>query len=156
MVKCVSLVARVGDERNANNTLKREEKMKKIICYFLIACLLCAGLVACNDGGASTDGGEKGDAWANLDFKDATLSVSVSINDPFQTTFQNSAVYMKGPDNAATSEPVQKKVLARNKKVCDDLNIKIEYQETDWRYDEVLPHLLAGTGSVCSVLTDKL
>ena len=115
--------------------------MKKIICFLLIACMLCACLVACNDGGAGTDGGEKGDAWSNLDFKGDTLSVSVSINDPFQTTFQNSAVYMKGPDNAATSEPVQKKVLARNKKVCDDLNIKIDYQETDWRYDEVLPHL---------------
>ncbi len=115
--------------------------MKKILCLLLALFMLCGSLVACNGDDEVPDGGDKNGDWKNLDFGNATLTVSVSINDPFQTTFQNSAVYMKGPDNAATSEPVQKKVLARNKRVTDDLNIKIDYQETNWRYDEVLPHL---------------
>ncbi|MBO7170476.1 MAG: hypothetical protein J6W28_04780, partial [Clostridia bacterium] len=117
--------------------------MKKLLCLCLIACMLCGCLVACNGDGNNdqNDGGDKNGDWANLDFENATLTVSVSKNQPRETTFQASSVYMKGPDNAATSEPVQKKVLARNKKVAEDLNIQIAYQETNWKYSEILPHL---------------
>ena len=115
--------------------------MKKLVCLLLVFVMLFASLVACGDGSNIGDGGEKGDNWANLDFGGATLTVSVSKNDPDETTFQNSAVYMKGPDNAGTAEPVQKMVLERNNKVCTDLDMKIEYQETNWRYNQVLADL---------------
>ena len=119
--------------------------MKKLVCLLLVACMLCASLVACNNGGGggTVDGGEKGDSWANLDFGGATLTVSVSKNNPIETTFQNSAIYMKGPDNENTVDPVQVKVLQRNKKVSNDLNMTIKYQETNWLYSEVLADVKA-------------
>jgi hypothetical protein len=129
---------------SAQKSKEEKNAMKKLVCLLLVACMLCASLVACNNkggSGGSGDGGDKNGDWANLDFKGDTLTVSVSKNDPIETTFKNSAIYMKGPDNASTKEPVQKKVLARNKKVADDLNMTIKYQETDWIYSEVLPHL---------------
>ena len=77
--------------------------MKKLLCLCLVACMLCGCLVACNNGEAGdTGGGDKNGDWANLDFGNATLTVSVSKNQPRETTFQASSVYMKGPDNAAT------------------------------------------------------
>ena len=116
--------------------------MKRSVCFLLIACMLCASLVSCNGGGAIGDGGDLFDGdWSSLDFEGATLTVSVSANDPDETTFGNSAVYMRGIDNAATSDPVQKKILTRNRKVCENLDMTIEYQETNWRWDYVLPHL---------------
>ena len=116
--------------------------MKKLLSILLALCMLCGILVSCNDDNDVPPGNEKYDGTLeSLDYGGAKLTISVSINDPKETTFQNSAVYMKGPDNAATSEPVQKKVLARNKRVTDNLNIKAVYQETNWKYSEILPHL---------------
>ncbi len=116
--------------------------MKKILCLLLALCMLCACFVSCDGDDEIGPGDQNYDGtWESLDFGDAKLTVSVSANDPRETTFQNSAVYMKGPDKAATSEPVQKKVLARNKKVADDLDIAIDYQTTNWKYSEILPHL---------------
>ncbi|MBO7170475.1 MAG: hypothetical protein J6W28_04775 [Clostridia bacterium] len=106
--------------------------MKKILCLFLAVFLLCASLVACNDSVEPIDGGDKNGDWKNLDFGGATLTVSIANNETKKVTFQSASVYTKGPDNAATSEPVQKKVLARNKKVCDDMNMTVAYQQTNW------------------------
>ena len=78
--------------------------------------------------------------WAGLDFKGATLTVSVSCNQSQQALFGAADKYTRGPDGN-TSDPVQRKVLARNKKVAEDLDINLEYQLTDWNYSEILPHL---------------
>ena len=117
-------------------------KIKRIACFLLAFLLLCGSLVACDSGDDVVPGDDKYDGTlASLDFGGATLTISVSVNDPNQVTFKNAGLYTKGPDNQATSENVQKKVLTRNKKVADDLNVKVEYQPTDWTYSEVLPHL---------------
>lgn len=102
--------------------------------------MLCGCLVACNDSGDTVDGGEKGDSWANLDFKDSTLTISVSANADEEVTFGSAHVYTKAPDKPS-QETVQKKVLLRNKKVAEDLDINVEYQTTDYWYDGILPHL---------------
>ena len=116
--------------------------MKKLLSILLALCMLCGILVSCDGDNDVPTGDDKYDGtWESLDFGGAKLTVSVSANDPDETTFQNSGIYMKGPDNAATSEPVQKKVLARNKKVAEHLDMTIEFQTTDWRYNQILPHL---------------
>ncbi len=113
---------------------------KRILCLLLAVFMICGCLVACNDDGGDVDGGVKGDDWANLDFKNSTLTVSVSENADEEVTFGPAHVYTKGPDKPS-QEAVQKKVLVRNKKVAEDLNINLVYQTTDYWYDGVLPHL---------------
>ncbi len=116
--------------------------MKRLLTFVLACLMFSACLVSCGGGdGGNVDGGELVDGnWAGLDFGDATLRISVSVNDPEQVTFKNAGLYTKGPDKA-TTETVQKKVLARNKKVADDMNMKVEFQPTDWAVDEVLEHV---------------
>ena len=111
---------------------------KRVLCLTLAVIMLLGCLTACNDSETGGGGGEKGDDWANLDFKDATLTVSVSANADEEVTFSAADKYTKGPDNGATSEPVQKKVLARNKKVAEDLDMNLVYVTTDFWYNEVL------------------
>ena len=95
---------------------KEKNTMKKILCLFLAVCLLCASLVACNDSVEPIDGGDKNGDWKNLDFGGATLTVSIANNETKKVTFQSASVYTKGPDNAATSEPVQKRCWPATKK----------------------------------------
>ena len=86
---------------------------KKIFSLALAVCMLAGCLAACNNGtGGGGGGGDKNGDWTNLDFKGQTLTVSVSANADEEVTFSAADKYTKGPDNAATSEPVQKKVLA--------------------------------------------
>lgn len=113
---------------------------KRILCLVLAVFMLTGCLVACDGkNGGEVDGGDKNGDWANLDFKDATLKVCVSANQDKEGTFSAADKYTKGPDDASTSEPVQKKVLARNKKVAEDLNINLVYETVDLWYDGVLP-----------------
>ena len=112
-------------------------KIKRIICLLLAFLMLSCCLVACDDGKGNEDENKDVDEWAELDFKGNKLTISVSVNNPNQVTFQNAGVYTKGPDNAATSEAVQKKVLARNKKVAGELDITLAYDTTDWAYSEI-------------------
>ncbi|MBO7170235.1 MAG: hypothetical protein J6W28_03555 [Clostridia bacterium] len=115
---------------------------KKIFSLALAVCMLAGCLAACNNGtGGGGGGGDKNGDWTNLDFKGQTLTVSVSANADDEVTFSAADKYTKGPDNAATSDNVLKKVLARNKKVADDLKMVIHYETTDLRYDEVLEHV---------------
>lgn len=116
-------------------------KIKKIACLFLAFVLLCGSLVACDSDDDVPPGGEKGDDWANLDFEDSVLTISVSVNDPNQVTFKNAGIYTQGPDEGAVKEAVQKKVLARNKKVAKDLDVVVEYKPTNWTYDQIPGHL---------------
>ncbi len=116
--------------------------MKRFLSLLFAFSLLLGCLVSCNDGGDVVDGDEGYDGtWESMDFGGETLTVSVSINDPNQVTFKNAGIYTKGPDNASTSEPIQKKVLARNKKVAKDLDITLEYQETNLGYSSILAHI---------------
>ncbi len=144
-------------------------KVFKSVLSILLVFAMLMGLVACMDvqdipsppddvetpdTGETPDNGETPDEddtglnggelidgnWAGLDFKDATLTVSVSVNNPTEVGFKNAGVYTRGPDTPS-QETVQKKVLARNKKVADDLNVTLEYQTTDFDYDLILYHL---------------
>lgn len=120
-----------------------EENMKKrILCLVLAVFMLAGCLVACNDtGGGEVDGGDKNGDWANLDFKDARLNVTVSKNQDDEVSFRPGNIYTKGPDSADTAEAVPKKVLARNKKVAEDLNINLVYETVDLAYHEIMPYL---------------
>ena len=109
---------------------------KRVLCLALAVFMLMGCLVACGGGGEVPPTQEKTDNWEDVDFQNSTLTVCVSINPDDQVTFGAADKYTKGPDKA-TTETVQKKVLARNKKVADDLNIKIEWQTKDLSYSEV-------------------
>ncbi len=127
-------------------------KIKRIACFLLAFVLLCGTLVACNgDDGDKTDGDDKYDGTlTSLDFGGETLEVCVSACQDKEVSFRPGNVYTKGPDNASTSEPITKKVLARNKKVADELEITVQYSTVDLWYNEIMPHLevlLAGDGS---------
>ena len=127
-------------------------KIKRIACFLLAFVLLCGALVACDDGkGGEIDGEENYDGTlASLDFGGATLDVCVSACQDKEVSFRPGNVYTKGPDNAATSEPIAKKVLARNKKVGEDLGITLNYTTVDLWYNDIMPYLevlLAGDGS---------
>lgn len=116
--------------------------MKRFLSLFCVLALLAACFVSCDEGG---EGGDTGDenydgTLASLDFGGETLTVSVSVNDPEQVTFKNAGLYTKGPDKSST-ETVQKKVLARNKKVAEDLNATVIFQTTNWGVAEVQAHL---------------
>ena len=110
---------------------------KRILCLLLAVFMLSGCLVACNEGdGGDIIGGEKGDDWKNVDFGNATLTVCVSKNADEEVTFGAADKYTKGPDKPST-ESVQKKVLERNKKVAEDLDITIDWQTKDLWYDKV-------------------
>ena len=114
---------------------------KKILCLMLAVFMMTGCFVACDDADDDIDGGELTDGnWESLDFKDATLTVSVSANADEEVTFSAADKYTKGPDKPSQEE-VQKKVLIRNKKVADDLNINLVYQTTDLWYSEILAHV---------------
>ncbi len=117
-------------------------KLKKLICLLLaLSCLLCCFVACDNDDGGIDDGGDRvGDSWDGVDFGGSTVKVSVSANQGYEVTYPPGDIYTKGPD-AVTTDEVQKKVLARNKKVEDMLNLTVKYTTTDLRYDEVLPHI---------------
>ena len=127
-------------------------KIKRIACFLLAFVLLCGALVACDDGKDDVVDGEDEytGALESLDFKGATLDVCVSACQDREVSFRPGNVYTKGPDNTATSEPIAKKVLARNKKVGEDLGINLNYTTVDLWYNEIMPYLevlLAGDGS---------
>lgn len=73
-------------------------------------------------GGGGIDGDKDYDGTlASLDFAGETLKVCVSACQDKEVSFRLGNVYTKGPDKVDTSEPITKKVLARNKKVANKL-----------------------------------
>ena len=68
------------------------------------------------------------------------MKISISVNQDVECTFPAADIYTRGPDHAS-SDKVQKMVLDRNAYVSDTLGLSIVYEETDWRYDGVYPHL---------------
>ncbi len=118
----------------------------KLICLVLALLMVCATLASCTGDGAdgpgySGDRGEDG-SWDNVDFGGATLTVEVSGAQDPQGTFPACNIYTRGPDSGTTTDEIQKKVLTRNKKVADDLNINVEYKpNSNLAYDGVLAHV---------------
>ena len=117
-------------------------KLTKLLCL-LLACTFCVvPLWSCDgDGGDEGGGGGLNDDgsvnWSEVDFKGATVKFAISAAQDKEVTFGPADVYLQGPDGASTDE-VHKKVAIRNKKVEDDLKLKVDYIETDLTYDKVL------------------
>ena len=117
-------------------------KLKRIVCLCL-ACIFCVlPLCSCSDGGdeGGSGGGINDDGsvnWEEVDFKGATVKFAISANQDPEVTFGPADVYLQGPDKASTDE-VHKKVTARNNKVEKDLNIRVDYIETNLAYNQVL------------------
>ncbi len=124
--------------------------MKKSVrlLALLLALLFCAmPLSACDgDGGDDVDGGGKNDDgsvnWEEVDFKGTVLKAAISAAQDPEVTFGPADVYLQGPDSTSTDE-VMKKVVSRNTKVKNTLNISVEYIETDCLYNEVFPEIEA-------------
>ena len=116
--------------------------MKKHIRFLALALalVLSLGLLAsCNGGGGgNTQTGDRGEngSWDNVDFDGKTLKVSVSVNQPNETTMPECSRYTKGPDKTS-SDNVQKKVYERNRDVANMLNLKVEYSTTNLPYGEI-------------------
>ena len=105
-----------------------------------LALVLSLGLLAsCNGGGGGNtqtgDRGEDGD-WSDVDFGGKILKISVSANQPNETTMPECSIYTKGPDKTS-SDNVQQKVYERNREVAKDLNLTVEYSTTNLPYGEI-------------------
>lgn len=116
-------------------------KTKRWICLLLALVLCVVPLWSCDDTtGDGGDGGGIGEDgtidWSQVDFKGSTVKYAISKNKNAEVTFGASNLYVQGPDSTTTDE-VLKKVSARNKKVEDDLKIKVQYDTIDVWYDGV-------------------
>ena len=80
-------------------------------------------------------------SWKGVDFGGQTLKVEISRNAHAQTAFPAADIYTRGPDSGTTADQIQKKVLTRNQKVEDELDIDIDYMISDLEYDKVLDHV---------------
>ena len=132
--------------------------MKKLISMLLALCIAVATLASCGGGGetqskpssesqSQSQGGsesgsesEEGTDWSNVNFGGNELKVSISINQDEECTFPAADIYTRGPDHASTDN-VQKMVSDRNIYVANTLGLSVVYEETDWKYSEVYPHL---------------
>ncbi len=118
-------------------------KLKKILSLLLALVFFVLTFSACDgDGDFIDDGGDRGEdgSWDGVDFGGEVVKVCVSANQDYEVTFPACDIYTKGPDSVTTDE-VQKKVLARNKKVADMLNLTVDYSTTDLKYNEVLGNI---------------
>ena len=105
-----------------------------------LALVLSLGLLAsCNGGGGGNtqtgDRGEDGD-WSDVDFGGKILKISVSANQPNETTMPECSIYTKGPDKTS-SDNVQQKVYERNREVARDLNLTVAYSTTNLPYSDI-------------------
>ena len=132
--------------------------LRKLIAMLLVAVMSVAVLASCGGGGesqsqskpsssesqsqGSESGSEEGEGsdWTNVNFGGEELKISISVNQDSECTFPAADIYTRGPDHAS-SDNVQKMVIDRNAYVADSLGLSIVYEETDWAYDGVYPHL---------------
>ena len=84
------------------------------------------------DGGRGEDG-----SWENVDFGGQQVRFAISTNQYDGGTFPAASIYTKGPDMADVNE-VTSKVLARNARAAQELNVNIFYIERDLSYFRVL------------------
>ncbi len=116
-------------------------KYVRILCLALCLVMVMGMLLSCNDGSDPAPPEQTPSSWDEVDFEGATLTVSVSKNQDDEVTFCPGDIYTKGPDNQATSDTIAKKVLARNKRTAEELGIKVVYETTNWRYNQIMDHL---------------
>ena len=104
--------------------------LKRFLSLLFVLALVVGCFVACDNGdGGKTDGDDDYDGTlGSLNFGGETLEVCVSACQDKEVSFRPGNIYTKGPDNGSTSEPIAKKVLVRNKKVADDMNMTIALQ----------------------------
>ena len=130
--------------------------MKKLISMLLALCIAVATLASCGGGGetqskpssesqsqggsGSDSGSEGGTDWSNVNFGGEELKISISVNQDEECTFPAADIYTRGPDHSSTDK-VQKMVSDRNIYVANTLGLSVVYEETDWKYSEVYPHL---------------
>ncbi len=120
---------------------------KKLLSLLLALALTVSCLVVLASCGPTQDSSSKEstsgtiDPDPDLDFKGKVMKVSQSINVwDSASSIPNAEKYTRGPSDIG-SDDVLNLCYARNKEVANALNVKIEYQETNYRYNEINPYL---------------
>ena len=122
--------------------------MKRKISLFLVLCLIfgCIGILSSCEPEESGDGPEIEGldvAWAkDLDFDGVTLTVSQSINvwDP-TTSIENAAKFTMAT-KANNADTVLNACFERNEAVKKTINVKVNYIETDMRYNGIADYVM--------------
>ena len=130
--------------------------MKKLVSLLLVLAMAAAMLASCGGGNSSqsktesestsesssesTSESESTRDWSTVNFGGEDLKVSISVNMDRECTFPAADIYTRGPDHVS-SDNVQKMVSDRNLQVASTLGLNVIYEETDWHWDEVYPHL---------------
>ncbi len=127
-------------------------KKRRIIGFVLTVALICSAfftLTACGDKGNGDDSTKKSDvsetAWySNLDFGGTTIRVSQSVGKwtNKRDAMDNAEKYTRGPSEAGNTDKVQNMCYDRNKEVANLLNVKVEYKNCTYYYDEIGPKLI--------------
>ena len=130
---------RIKTQTNFSERINKDMNFKKALCLCLASCLLLLAFTACTpDSGETKDPGDRvNGSWDGVDFGGDTVRISISANQDYEVTFPACDIYTQGPDGSTTDE-IQKKVLIRNQKVEQLLNLKAIYDRTDLDYNEVL------------------
>ena len=117
----------------------------RIIAMLLVLCMVVVSFAACGGGDNAdvtkaptgntdnTGNNDNTNKWEGVDFDGETIIISLSNYEPTvvkSAGATNSIKYIKGPD-AYTTDSVQNAVFDRNKKVTDELDITVMYQECD-------------------------
>ncbi len=122
-------------------------KIQRIVCLLLVF-TFAVGLIACDKGNnpqtdtkASTDTNqpsgetEETNPLAGLDYKGELFTIQTSVN--VDTASFSSSNYLIQGEEEASADKAANSALERNKKVESDLNIKLNYIESDYDFTEV-------------------
>ncbi|MBE6617596.1 MAG: hypothetical protein E7627_06640 [Ruminococcaceae bacterium] len=118
-------------------------KFTRFLALFLAIVTLCGSFVGCNNEADPKDTGTKDTEpeevdLADLDYKGATFTVHTSINvDAHESEATKSSNYLIQGAEEVVGDKASDSALQRNKKVEEDLNIRFQYVESDFAFNEV-------------------
>ncbi len=127
----------------------KSRKLTRIISGS-IAFLTCISLFSCGENNSSlTDGGKS--ALEDLDFKGATFTIqsSANLNEWDEGSFRSSNYLIQGEEEIL-GDKASDAALKRNSLVENNLNIKLNYMESDYSYLTVasdIRNLILGGGA---------
>ena len=132
---------------------------KKLLCLIL-ASIFAVSLAACGKGGGvdTKDTGETEEAFdlGDLDYKGATFTIHSSTNSDLES-YTSSNYLIQGADEIV-GDKASDSALQRNKKVEQDLNIKLNFIEATFDYTDVVPgireFIKAGADDVQLIIND--